>query len=135
MEMKTRIFLKTTVALLCVMFMAACSPETKLISALALMNQQYPQEIGSGLTITEVEYSGNYVTYFYQGDDTMYQFSQDLVTQELKQQLISALQQQAMTDTNVNEFMQTLRDAQVGIIYHYFTSSSVMDVVIEYSEL
>ena len=37
----------------------------------------------------------------------MYQFSQDLVTQELKQQLISALQQQAMTDTNVNEFMQT----------------------------
>ena len=54
-----------------------------------------------------MEYSGNYVTYFYQGDDTMYQFSQDLVTQELKQQLISALQQQAMTDTNVNEFMQT----------------------------
>lgn len=78
MEMKTRIFLKTTVALLYVMFMAACSPETKLISA---------------------------------------------------------LQQQAMTDTNVNEFMQTLRDAQVGIIYHYYTSSSVMDVVIEYSEL
>lgn len=115
--------------------MVACTSETKLISAVALINQQYPQEIGSGLTITEVEYSGNYVTYFCQGDDTMYQFSQDLVTQELKQQLISALQQQAMTDTNVNEFMQTLRDAQVGIIYHYFTSSSVMDVVIEYGEL
>lgn len=133
--MKTKNFIKTCVVLLCVMFMVACTSETKLISAVALMNQQYPQEIGSGLTITEVEYSGNYVTYFYQGDDTMYQFSQDLVTQELKQQLISALQQQAMTDTNVNEFMQTLRDAQVGIIYHYYTSSSVMDVVIEYSEL
>lgn len=135
MEMKTKNFIKTCVVLLCTMFMVACTSETKLISAVALMNQQYPQEIGSGLTITEVEYSGNYVTYFCQGDDTMYQFSQDLVTQELKQQLISALQQQAMMDTNVNEFMQTLRDAQVGIIYHYFTSSSAMDVVIEYTEL
>ena len=133
--MKTRIFLKTTVALLCVMFMAACSPETKLISAVALMNQQYPQEIGSGLTITEVEYTGNYVTYYCQGDDEMYNFSQDLVTTALKEEMIGTLRLQALTNSDMEEFMQTLRDAQVGIIYHYFTSSSVMDVVIEYSEL
>lgn len=133
--MKTKNFIKTCVVLLCTMFMVACTSETKLISAVALINQQYPQEIGSGLTITEVEYTGNYVTYYCQGDDEMYNFSQDLVTTALRDEMIGTLRLQAMTNSDVEEFMQTLRDAQVGIIYHYFTSSSAMDVVIEYTEL
>ena len=65
----------------------------------------------------------------------MYNFSQDLVTTALKEEMIGTLRLQALTNSDMEEFMQTLRDAQVGIIYHYFTSSSVMDVVIEYSEL
>jgi hypothetical protein len=91
--------------------------------------------LDDGLTITEIEYTGNYVIYYCEGDDMMYEFSQDLVTSALKDEMIGTLRLQALTNSDAEEFMQTLRDAKVGIIYHYFTSSSSMDVVIEYTEL
>lgn len=133
--MKTRIFLKTTVALLCTMLMVACTPEKRLETAVKSLNKECPMYLEDGLTITEIEYTGNYVTYYYEGDDEMYNFSQDLVTTALKDEMIGTLRLQALTNSDVEEFIQTLRDAQVGIIYHYFTSSSSMDVVIEYTEL
>lgn len=133
--MKTRIFLKTMVALLCTMLMVACTPEKRLETAVKSLNKECPMYLEDGLTITEIEYTGNYVTYYYEGDDEMYNFSQDLVTTALKDEMIGTLRLQALTNSDVEEFIQTLRDAQVGIIYHYFTSSSSMDVVIEYTEL
>jgi hypothetical protein len=117
------------------MFVVACTPEKRLETAVKSLNQECPMYLDDGLTITEIEYTGNYVIYYCEGDDMMYEFSQDLVTSALKDEMIGTLRLQALTNSDAEEFMQTLRDAKVGIIYHYFTSSSSMDVVIEYTEL
>ena len=125
----------TAIAAVCFM-LTSCSPAETIINAnVKVANAQCPIDLGSGLKTTSLEYTGLYVIYNVQGDDTMYSFSQANATEEIKEQLIASLQSQAMIDDGVRKFIKALREKGVGVIYHYFTSSTVMDVVIESYEL
>lgn len=125
----------TAIAAVCII-LTSCNPAETIINAnVKVANAQCPIDLGSGLKITSLEYTGLYVIYNVQGDDTMYSFSQANATEEIKEQLIASLQSQAMIDDGVRKFIKALREKGVGVIYHYFTSSTVMDVVIESYEL
>lgn len=125
----------TAIAAVCII-LTSCNPAETIINAnVKVANAQCPIDLGSGLKTTSLEYTGLYVIYNVQGDDTMYSFSQANATEEIKAQLIASLQSQAMIDDGVRKFIKALREKGVGVIYHYFTSSTVMDVVIESYEL
>lgn len=125
----------TAIAAVCII-LTSCNPAETIINAnVKVANAQCPIDLGSGLKTTSLEYTGLYVIYNVQGDDTMYSFSQANATEEIKEQLIASLQSQAMIDDGVRKFIKALREKGVGVIYHYFTSSTVMDVVIESYEL
>ena len=125
----------TAIAAVCII-LTSCNPAETIINAnVNVANAQCPIDLGSGLKTTSLEYTGLYVIYNVQGDDTMYSFSQANATEEIKAQLIASLQSQAMIDDGVRKFIKALREKGVGVIYHYFTSSTVLDVVIESYEL
>lgn len=125
----------TAIAAVCII-LTSCNPAETIINAnVKVANAQCPIDLGSGLKTTSLEYTGLYVIYNVQGDDTMYSFSQANATEEIKAQLIASLQSQAMIDDGIRKFIKALREKGVGVIYHYFTSSTVMDVVIESYEL
>ena len=125
----------TAIAAVCII-LTSCNPAETIINAnVKVANAQCPIDLGSGLKTTSLEYTGLYVIYNVQGDDTMYSFSQANATEEIKEQLIASHQSQAMIDDGVRKFIKALREKGVGVIYHYFTSSTVMDVVIESYEL
>ena len=91
--------------------------------------------VGNGLTLTSVKSEGRYVVYNYEGDESIYEFSNDLVTNSLKNEVVSELKTEARTDTKTELFLNALIKSNVGIIYHYYTGSSFMYVVIEASDL
>lgn len=122
-------------ALLMVALSSCNSAEMIIQTEVKAANQQCPMSLGSGLTLTSVEYNVRYVTYYVQGDESMYTFSTSLATPALKQQLISALKQNASVDKNVAKLLNALEEKHVGIIYHYYTNSSSMDVVINSLDL
>lgn len=125
----------TAIAAVCII-LTSCNPAETIINAnVKVANAQCPIDLGSGLKTTSLEYTGLYVIYNVQGDDAMYSFSQANATEEIKKQLIASLQSQAITDDGVRKYIKALREKGVGVIYHYFTSSTVMDVVIESYEL
>lgn len=133
--MKTKIIM-ATLATLCLMAFNACNSSEMIIQKeVAGTKLQCPMEMGSGLKLVDIEYTGLYVTYYFKGDDSMYSFSKDLVTEAMKEQLVKELWSKAASDANVAKFMNALKEKHVGIIYHYFTDSSVMDVIIEPSKL
>ena len=100
-------------------------------------NASCPMDMGNGMTMTKIDYSGPYVTYDYECDQDMYSLSQDMVTPELKQGVISALRTNASKDVSVKKFLDALKKNGTGIIYHYYVpgSTSTMDVIIESPEL
>ena len=100
-------------------------------------NASCPLDMGNGMTMTKIDYSGSYVTYIYECDENLYSPSQDKATPELKQELISSLRTSASTDPSVKQFLDALKKNGTGIIYHYYApgSPSTMDVIIESPEL
>ena len=100
-------------------------------------NASCPMDMGNGMTMTRINYSGPYVTYFYECDENMYFPSRDKATPELKQELISSLRTRASTDPSVKQFLDALKKNGTGIIYHYYApgSPSTMDIIIESPEL
>lgn len=116
-------------------FSACDSSEMIIQKEVAGAKLQCPMDMGSGLKMVDVEYSGLYVTYSIKGDESSYTFSQEMVTDAMKEQLVKGLWSKAASDANVAQFMNALKNKHVGIIYHYFTGSSVMDVIVEPSRL
>ena len=133
--MKTKFYF-VAVAALCLMFLNSCSKSEMIIEAsVQAAKKQCPQEIGNGLTLTNVENEPLYIVYSYKGDEMIYSYSQDLATDEVKEQMISLLQNQAFANPDVEKFVKALKDANKGVIYHYYTSDTSMDIVIEANEL
>ena len=95
-------------------------------------NAECPLDMGNGMTMTKIDYSGSYVTYIYECDENMYSPSQENATPELKQELISALHTSASKDASLKKFLEALKKNGTGIIYHYYApgSPSTMDVII-----
>jgi len=134
--MKTKFYLMAAVAALCIMVMNSCTTSEVIIEAeVQAAHRQCPQDLGNGLTLTKVENDTRYVIYYYKGDETLYSFSQSMVTDAQKEQIISTLQAQAATMPAVKKFLKALQDSNKGLIYHYFTSSTSMDIVVEAREL
>lgn len=133
--MKKSITLFTIVIVFC-LSIASCDRSQAIIQAeVTASNLQCPQDLGDGLSLTKVEYEGRYVVHYYKGSDDIYSFSQDLVTDEMKSQIIQTLELQAQLQPSVKKYIEALKKENVGIIYHYNTSKSVMDVVIEARDL
>ena len=128
-------FLAAIAALCLVTFSSCNSTETIIQRETKAANLQCPMSIGAGLTMTSVEYEGRYVMYNYKGDESSYSFNQTLVTNEIKNGIIEELRLRASNDKNMQKFINALKTQHVGIIYHYYTSSSSMDVIIEPEEL
>lgn len=134
--MRTNIYFVALMAAACLVFFNSCSKtEVVIEAAVQIANKQCPQDMGSGLTLTKVENESNYVVYNIEGDDEIYSYSQDLVTDELKEQMISMLQTQSLANSDGAKFIQALKEAHKGVIYHYYTSDTSMDIVIEANEL
>lgn len=116
---------------------ASCvnSPKAIIQAEATAANLQCPKDMGKGLTLTKVEFEGLYVVNYIKGSDDLYSFSQDLVTDEMKNQIVQTLQLQAQSQPSVKKFIEALKKENVGIIYHYNTSNSVMDVVVEARDL
>lgn len=54
----------------------------------------------------------------------------------MKDQLINALQLKAQIEPGFKKFIDTMKEENIGIIYHYYNSLDMtMDVVIEASDL
>jgi hypothetical protein len=124
------------VAAIAILFsVTSCSNGSQtIIQAQAIAaNRSCPMEIGNGLTLTKVSYEGRYVVYSYKGEGLY--FSQENVTPEMKAQIAQSLQIQAQSDPNTKKFIEALKKENVGLIYHYYNSDSVMDVVVEARDL
>ena len=127
------LFVSAVVMLLTI---ASCvNSNQAIIQAQAMAaNRSCPMEVGNGLTLTKVEFSGLYVVYNYKGEGLC--FNQENVTPEMKVQIIQTLQTQAQNDANTKKFIEALKKEHVGIIYHYYNGSGmIMDVVIEARDL
>ena len=133
--MKVKKYLTALVAVFMVMLTSCDSSEVFIQAQTQAANMQCPMTLGAGLTMVSVEYNGPYVVYNVQGDESMYLFNQDLATDAMKDQIANQLRAQAALDKNVAKFIKALKEKNVGVIYHYFTDSSVMDVVVEPNRL
>lgn len=134
--MKTRFYLMAAIAAFSLVVMNSCSnPELIIEAEVQAANIRCPQDMGNGLTLTRVENDARYIIYYYKGDDMIYSFSQDLVTDAQKEQIINTLQTQANSIPDVKKFIKALKEADKGITYHYFTSSSSMDIIVKPNEL
>lgn len=119
----------------CITFTSCVNGSKAIIQAEATAaNLRCPMDMGAGLTLVKVEFEGIYVTYYVKGTDEMY-FSKELITPEMKNQIVQAMQVQAQSDSSAKKFLAALKKENVGIIYHYFNESGVMDVVIESRDL
>lgn len=134
--MKSKFYITAAIAVLCLMGMNSCSSSEVIIETeVQAAQKQCPQDLGSGLTLTKVENDSYYVIYYYKGDENLYSFSQSLVTEDQKEQIVSTLQAQAASLPAVKKFLKALKETDKGIIYHYFTSSTSMDVIVEAKDL
>lgn len=134
--MKTKFCLMAVITAFSLIVMTSCTTSEVIIEAeVQAAQRQCPQDLGNGLTLTKVENDARYVIYYYNADETLYSFSQSMVTDAQKEQIISTLQAQAATRSEVQRFVKALQDANKGLIYHYFTSSTNMDIVVEAREL
>lgn len=134
--MKKTLLLFLSVIVVCISI-ASCvnSPQAIIQAEATAANLQCPQDMGNGMTLTKVEFEGLYVVNYIKGSDDIYSFSQELVTDEMKNQIVQALKQQAQSQPQVKKYIEAMKKENVGIIYHYSTSNSVMDVVIESRDL
>lgn len=106
--------------------------EANIEASVFVANQKCPMTFGIGLTLTKVENDSNYIMYYVEGDSDLYEFSNDLVTEDMKDAIVHKLLSQATIDASSLQFIDALTQLHKGIIYHYYTSEgSVMDVVIE----
>lgn len=129
--------IRNILIVLCMMLISCNNPETLIRTGIAVANQQCPMDLGEGLSITKIEFTGLYVTYFVKGDYRYY-FTQDKdVVESAKSVLITNLRQQELVNKDMKTLLENLRKAKAGIIYHYYSDvdSSVMDVVVEHNEL
>lgn len=105
-----------------------------ILAEVTAANLQCPIDMGSGLTMTKVDFPGLYVEYIIKGTEDMI-FSQDAVTPEVKKHLAESLKLEAQSDGKKKKFIDALKKENVGIIFHYFNSSGSMDVIVEASDL
>lgn len=134
--MKKTLTLFISAIVLCFSIASCVDSSQAIIQAEATAaNLQCPRDMGSGMTLTKVDYEGLYVVNYIMGSDDLCFFSQDLVTDEMKSKMVQSLQLQAQTQPSVKKFLEALKKEGVGIIYHYTTSNSAMDVVIEAKDL
>ena len=120
------------VAVFCLLALSSCKSNRMLLQMeVKAANSMCPQKVAEGLTMTKIELTGDYVTYTYEGDDSLYWFDQSLVNDDLKQSTINSLVESSLTDKNVKKYLKLIKDNNVGMICHYFTSNSSMDLVIE----
>lgn len=108
-----------TIAIVFCLSIASCVDRSQAIiqAEVTASNLQCPQDLGDGLSLTKVEYEGRYVVHYYKGSDDIYSFSQDLVTDEMKNQIIP-LELQAQLQPSVKKYIEALKKENVGIIYH-----------------
>lgn len=117
-----------------VALLTSCNSATEatIEASVFVANQKCPMSLGNGLTLTKVENDSNYIMYYYEGDSDLYEFSNDLVTEDMKDGIVYELLSQAKRDAATLQLIDALTQLHKGIIYHYYTSEgSVMDVVIE----
>ena len=122
-------------AVLMVVLTSCDSTEAFIQAEVTAANRLCPMPVGNGLTLISAEYTGLYVRYDYKGDDSMHYFSQDLVDDAAKDEIVNELRANAARDKNVDKFIKALKKKHVGIIYHYFTDSSAMDIVVSSNDL
>ena len=132
--MKKNILVIAAVCLL--LSVSSCNnPQVIIQSQVTAINRTCPIEFGNGLTLASVENDGRYIVYNFKGPDGMY-FNQTNVTDEMKNQIVQTLNMQAQSDKETDKLLSALKESGVGIIYHYYgDSESVMDVIIESSDL
>ena len=112
------------------------SADIVLTTYVAAGNTQCPMDCGGGLTLEKIEYArGAYVTYTYKGNSSIHTFDQSLVTDEMKTQIVNELNNQAMWNKEIKKFINAMKKKHVGLIYHYYTDNSHMDVIIKPNEL
>ncbi|MCQ2316725.1 MAG: hypothetical protein MJZ85_08620 [Bacteroidales bacterium] len=117
-----------------VALLTSCNSVTEayLEADVSASNKQCPMSMGNGLTMTKIEKDSNYVIYHVEGDSDLYQFSNDLVTEDLKNHMVSETLSNAKNNASVKKFVDALIKLHIGVVYHYYTSSgSTMDVVLE----
>ena len=114
----------------------SCVNNTQTIQAEAnAANRQCPQDLGNGLTLTKVDFEGRYVVYYIKGTEDM-SFCQDDATPEMKYQIVRTLQIQAQNNESMKKFIEALKKENIGVLYHYYTSSDqVMNIVVEAEDL
>ena len=134
--MKKNLVLVVLSIVACTLFFSCAKSPREIIQAeVSAANRSCPQPIVGGLTLTKIDFDGNYVVYSCEGTDEMY-FSQDFVTPEIKEQLLQTLQARVQSDASAEKFIEALKEENVGIIYHYYNSlDMMMDVTIEASDL
>ena len=134
--MKKKAFLLLSAIVFCLSIASCVNSSHAIIQAEATAaNLQCPQDMGNGMTLIKVEFEEHYVVNYIKGSDDIYSFGQDLVTDEMKNQIVQALRLKAQSQPSVKKFIEALKKENVGIIYHYYTSESVMDVVVEARDL
>ena len=128
-------FVKILTAIVLCISITACvnSPKSIIQATVNASNKQCPQHLGNSLTCTNIEFDGFYVIYNYEDTDGSY-MNQDNVT-PAKNNIIQTLKSQAQVDSSMKIFIDALKKANVGIIYHYSAPGASMDVVIESIDL
>lgn len=128
-----KLFIALVLSFMCISGFAQ-DARTLIKNEVSATNMYCPMTIGQGLSMTKVELTDDNVVYYYQGDDNLYSFSQEMAG-PAKASAIEALHLQEKSMPAMTEFLKNLRAAKIGIIYRYETSSTSMDVVIPYDEL
>ena len=135
----TKRLLLALVATLSLLSVSSCDLSEKIIElGVQQAKATCPKDIGDGLTMADVQYSGGYVTYVYQCDAYMYDYDTMMVyKEESKESILEELMGQAEIDKDVEAFLSALRKSQIGLIYQYYVSSNdtPVEIQIEYDEL
>ena len=120
-------------AVTAIMFMSCnLGPNAIIKAGVWAYNAECPDDLGNGFTMTQVADEGRYVKYFVMGDDDMYEFDQSMADGEVRQAILEDLRSESLTDDDLRQFLDALRQTGRGLIYHYYTTSGTsMDVVID----
>ena len=128
-------YLLLLVAVIAIGFtVTSCSSKSVIEAGVAAENLKCPQNLGNGMTLVKVEFSGLYVTY-----DIKYEYLY-LISPEsiptVKSTVIQTLRQQSQFDDSSKDLLDAMKKEGIGIIYHYYNDSgSPIDIVIESSDL
>lgn len=93
----------------------------EIIQIISQIDDEYPMEIGEGMTITGVKVHEEYVLYSVEVDENLFSMEErDVNTNKAKKEILKFIK----SDSNAKSLLKILKKNNVGIMYRYIGNNS-----------